>query len=77
MLILVALECVRVGCLEVRARMALALIADERWLLHRLNHHRLLLLLLLVLYDDCILEAHVDRVAVHGLLHHLLLFHST
>ena len=61
--------------------MALALIADERWLLRwhrRLNHHRLLLLLLLlVLYHDCTLEAHVDGVVVHGLLHHLLLLHGT
>ena len=68
-------------CSVMWAREALAFVTDECWLLrwHLLDHHRLLWRLLsLVLYDNCILEAHVDRL-VHGLLHHLLLllFHST
>ena len=80
-LLLLALEYVRICCIEMRARMTLALIADKSWLFrwHLLDHHRLLLrLLCLVLYDDCILDAHVDRL-MHGLLNHLLLllFHST
>ena len=77
---LLVLEYIGVRNVEVRTRMTLALITDERWLLRRhwLDHHRLLLwLLCLVLNDDCILEAHVDRL-MHGLLNHLLLllFHS-